>query len=75
MQLRIPHFGRLALKENLPRTLFLRLLESCGMLAIQRRNPVLTLHCIEVVPRALFHLMVLRRLLVHIIIPWKDVYT
>ena len=35
VQLLFPHFGRPALKGSLPRTVFLRLFESCGTLAIQ----------------------------------------
>ena len=41
--LRYPHFARPALKESLPTNDFLRLYESCRMLAIPRSNPILAL--------------------------------
>ena len=43
VNLRFPHFGRPAMKESLLRTVFQRWLESCGTLAIQRRQPGLEL--------------------------------
>ena len=69
-----PHFGRPALKESLPTIIFLRLFESCGMLAIQResRSWTFKLHrngCSQ----SYVSLDGAQKVLVHSVLPQKEV--
>ena len=60
-------------KKAGPRTVLLGLFQSCGTLAIENRLVAGPFTCIvRDGPRAVYPLIVLRRLLVHGALPWKE---